>query len=167
MSRQKTSNQRRLQELTQKYMVRFQVDSVDPLEVARWAIKEKLYFPRRMDPARLLRREIARALAAEYIVDPQGREVRGMIPVPVTNEEGQLTWEWGRIYQATKDHFVLSQQVRRNGILAGCRQHKRDQDSYNDNNVHGVNVDSADYDFNKDLEEDTFPTDYPDEDPDK
>lgn len=167
MGRQKTSAQKYLQELTQKYMVRFGVDSVDPDDVARWAIKENLWHPRRQDPVKILRKEITKALAAEYIVDPQGREIRGMIPVPIESVNGQTRWTWGPIFSAPKSDFTLSQTVRRNGILAGCRQHKRDQDSYNDNNIHGANVEAADYDFNKDLEEDTYPTDYPDEAPDK
>jgi hypothetical protein len=77
-----------------------------------------------------------------------------------------MLWEWAPLYRATADQFRLGMQARRNGIRADCRQHKKDHESYNDNNVHGEHVDLFDYDFNKDLDEESFPTEYPDEDPD-
>ena len=160
------SQQQYLQSLTHRYMDEHCVDAVDLADVARWAYDNGLWRDRPYDPVKNLRRLLARAAAAEYIHDPQGREVRGMIPIPIKSDDGQLLWEWAPIYRASRKDFHLSQQVRRNGILAGCRQHKIDTDSYNDNNLHGAFVDAFDYNFNPDLEEESFPTDYPDEAPD-
>jgi hypothetical protein len=55
----------------------------------------------------------------------------------------------------------ISFQQRRQGILADCRQHKTDVESYNDNNRFKASL-LFDYDFNADLQELELPTKYPD-----
>jgi len=54
----------------------------------------------------------------------------------------------------------VSFQQRRLAILADCKQHKTDVDSYNHNNEYHVQL-LFDYDFNTDLEEGSLPTQYP------
>ena len=56
---------------------------------------------------------------------------------------------------------------RRNGIAADCRQHKIDFDYYNENNVLGQTLKEFDYNFNPDVEEMEFPTEYPDDKPEE
>lgn len=155
-------NAKYLQELAHKYMKEHRVDKIDLEDVARWAVKKHLYAPKPISVVQQCKREMAKALAIEYHTDPQGREVRSMIAFPVSSNAGQLQWEWAPLYLSTPEQFRLGMQTRRNGIRADCRQHKRDHDSYNDNNEHNAHVPLFDYDFNKDLEEETFPTEYPD-----
>jgi hypothetical protein len=168
MKARKVSYQRNLQELVSDYMREKKVDIVDLDDVARWAIVRGRWHERPVDPFKRCKQELARALAAQTMVDPQGREVRSMIAVPVgVTEGGQLQWEWAPMFIAKAEHFRLSQQVRRKAILADCKAHKMDSDSYNDNNVHGSHVGLFDYNFNPDLEEDELPDEYPDENPDQ
>jgi len=68
--------------------------------------------------------------------------------------------------KAKPNHMRISLQQRRQGIYGRVRQHKTDLDSYNDNNSFKVTLPLFDYDFNKDLEEATLPTEYPDGDSD-
>lgn len=163
--------QKYMQELAHKYMKEHGVDSIDLEVVAQWSIDKGYWRPKPIRAVTRCKRDLARALAVEYVTDPQGREVRGMIafPVPVSSDGGQMQWEWAPLFKATPDQFRLGMQTRRNGIKADCRQHKRDHESYNDNNVHKEYVPLFDYDFNKDMEEENFPTEYgdsPDDDGD-
>jgi len=155
--------QKRIYDLTRGYMEKHGVEAVDPKKVAHWIAENNLLYRRPYDPIKELGQEISRALAAQYITDPQGREVRGMIPIPIDGVNGQRQWDWAPIFRARKAEFHLSQQVRRNGIKSGVQQHATDTDSYNDNNIHGGYIEPFDYNFNKDLEEDKFPTEYPEE----
>ena len=56
----------------------------------------------------------------------------------------------------------ISFQQRRHGILADCKHHRTDVESYNDNNNYQVQLE-FDYDFTPDLEESNMPTVYDDE----
>jgi len=165
-SKRRSGYQRFLQELVQEYMQVHKVDQVDLQDVAEWAVKNHKWRDRPYDPVKRCKHDMARALAVQYTTDPQGREVRAMIAVPMVNaDNGQNLWEWAPIYSAPPNHFAVSQQVSRGGILSDCREHKLRTDSYNDNNVHGGFVEPFDYDFNSDLAEQDLPTDYPDADP--
>lgn len=165
-SRQKGGYQRRLQEIVAKYMREKGVDQVDLQEVAQWAYDNHEWIDAPYDPVKRCKRDMARALAVQYEIDPQGREIRSMVAVPIVSaDNGQMQWEWAPIFRAQPKHFQLSQQVGRNAILADCRQHQRNHESYNDNNVHGAIVELFSYNFEQDLEEERFPTEYPEEDP--
>jgi hypothetical protein len=59
----------------------------------------------------------------------------------------------------------VSLQQRRQYLLSGCRQHKLDFDSFNDNNIFGANIPQFSYNFDPDMEELSLPTDYPMERP--
>lgn len=157
--------QKYMQDLAHKYIEAHGVESIDLEAVAQWAIDEGLWRPKPISPVKRCKRDLARALAVEYVEDPQGREVRGMIAFPISSDGGQMQWEWAPLFRASPEQFRLGMQTRRNGIRADCRQHKRDHESYNDNNIHGATVPLFDYDFNRDLEEESYPTEYPD-DPD-
>ena len=141
-------------------------DAIDPSEVVDWVFDRGMYSKPPSDPKKLLRREIVRALRAEYITDPQGREVRKNHPVVISDGERRMSI-WSAITTASSRHQHISLQQRRNGIRADCRQHKLDFDSYNDNNVHQAQLLPFDYNFNADLQEMNFPTEYPDDKPEE
>lgn len=139
-------------------------DALDPTEIVDWVFEKGMYRRAPSDPKKLLRREIVRALRAEYITDPQGREVRKNHPVVMSDGQRRMSL-WPAITTATDRHMRVSLQQRRNGILADCRQHKLDFDSYNDNNIHCAQLAPFDYNFNPDLQELGFPTEYPEDKP--
>jgi hypothetical protein len=56
-------------------------DEIKPHLVAPWAIMQGLWKRPPMEAEEVLRRLLSRALRNEYIVDPQGREVRKHHPV--------------------------------------------------------------------------------------
>lgn len=150
--------------LIEQYKRSHEVNVVDTQTIARWAISEGLWKRPPVDPELMLRKQLANALRTEYYTDPQGREVRKNHPVVIT-EELQRRWYWASINEAEPGHMRLSLQQRRLGILADCKQHRTDSDSYNDNNKYGAKLPLFDYDFNKDLEELSLPTTYPSEKP--
>ncbi len=150
--------------LIEQYKHAHEVNVVDTQAVAQWAISQGLWKRPPVDPELLLRRQLANALRTEYYTDPQGREVRKNHPVVIT-EGLQRKWYWASIKEAQPRHMRLSLQQRRLGILADCKQHRIDFDSYNDNNKYGATLPLFDYDFNKDLEELSLPTHYPNEKP--
>ncbi len=141
-------------------------DVIDPSEIVDWVFDRNMYHKAPSDPKKLLRREIVRALRSEYISDPQGRDVRKNHPVVMSDGKRRMSL-WSGITTATAQHMRISLQQRRNGIRADCRQHKLDFDSYNDNNVHQAQLLPFDYNFNADLQEMNFPTEYPDDKPEE
>lgn len=161
-----TNYQRFMRSLAHRYMKDKKVDRFDPDDVANWAIDLGLWVDRkRYSPSKKCARDLRRALATEYIVDPQGREVRNMVAYPVETDGGQHVWEWAPLYNARRDEFHLSQQLGRGAILSRVRQHKLKHESWNDNNKSGATLAGFDYNFNMDLEEESLPTEYPDTEP--
>jgi hypothetical protein len=156
-----------MRDLANEYRREFGVDGIDAAAVADWAYKTGRWEPKPYDPVKQCKKDLTRALAVGYEVDPQGREVRSEIAIPIESQDGQLQWEWCPIYKTSPTKFRVAQQLRRSRILADCRQHLVDTESYNDNNEAGAEVDLFDYNFNSDLEEERMPTEYPDEDPDR
>lgn len=165
-ARRRRRYQKFMQGLVHEYMRNFKVEQVDLQEVAQWAVATGRWDEPPVDPVKRCKHDMARALAVEYTTDPQGREVRSMVAVPIVgSDNGQMLWEWAPIFSARPEHFKISQQMGRNAILADCRQHRLNGLSYNDNNKHGAVVDLFDYNFNPDLEEGDMPTEYPEEPP--
>lgn len=143
-----------------------QADAIDPSDIVDWVFDHNMYQKPPADPKKVLRREIVRALRGDYISDPQGREVRKYHPVVMSDGKRRMSL-WSDINTATSNHMRISLQQRRNGIRADVRQHKLDFDSYNDNNVHGAQLLPFDYNFNADLQEMNFPTEYPEDKPEE
>jgi hypothetical protein len=107
---------------------------------------------------------MAKALKNEHITDPQGREARKFHAVRHTDGERQWTL-WATITDADPGHMRMSLQQRRNYLLSGCKQHKLDFDSYNDNNKFHAQLPPVNYNFDADIEESGLPTTYPAERP--
>jgi len=159
--RQKHGN-RKLLYLVELYKKLNQVETVNLDDVAEWALRERHYRPEPIDPAKMLKRELAQAMKNEYVTDPQNRSVRKYYAV--RRSDGEHTWsEWATGSEADPGHMRLALQQHRQYILGNCRQHKLNFDSYNDNNKFGATLPLFDYNFNKDLEEEAFPTEYPSE----
>lgn len=59
----------------------------------------------------------------------------------------------------------ISLQQRRQYLFSGCKQHKLDFDSYNENNKFGAALPPVSYNFDADLEDLQYPTEYPAERP--
>ncbi len=141
---------------------------IDPHEIAPWAIIRGLWKRPPITPEELLRKELARFLKAEYILDPQGRQVRKNHAMPVivkTPEGDRRHWRYYDIFHAPEKHMLGSLQIRRRGMVADAVQLDIDWASYNDNNVWGAKLPPIDYNLNLDVEESKLPTDYPEEPP--
>jgi hypothetical protein len=137
---------------------------VDPDTVAAWALETGLYRPEPIDPQKLLRRSIRRALREDYFEDPQGREVRAYHPEMIEVRTGEgVMWKsrWHRIFEMPPELMRTAGQLRRRGAYRDVLQISIDFESYNDNNVFKAVVDVPDFNFNKDLEESRLPTEYP------
>ena len=160
----KKSLSAQLQAIVDDYMREFKVDEVDLDSVADWAVETGRYQRKTITIAKQCKRELARVMRSEHLVDPQGREPRKWHSVRVGTGPEQLIL-WAKFTKAKPPHMRISLQQRRMGILGRVRQHKTDLDSYNDNNSFKATLPLFDYDFNKDLEEGQYPTDYPDSDP--
>jgi len=59
---------------------------------------------------------------------------------------------WDDIRTAEPEHIERSLKLRRNQIVGDCSQLKKDQDSYNDNNIYGVQIQMS-FNFEKDIQE--------------
>jgi hypothetical protein len=160
-TRQRHGNARMLY-LVELYQREHGVGTVDLDEVAKWAISEGHYRPEPIDPAKALKGQMAKAMKNEHITDPQDREVRKWHAVRHTDGERQWTL-WATILDADPGHMRMSLQQRRQYLLSGCRQHREDFRSYNDNNKFGVQIPLFSYNFEADFDEMDLPTDYPDE----
>jgi len=146
--------------LIELYQQEHDVETWDLDEVSAWAIREGHYRPEPIDPAKALKGQMAKALKNEHITDRQGREVRKFHAVRHTDGERQWTL-WATITDADPGHMRMSLQQRRQYLLSGCKQHKLDFDSYNDNNKFGAALPPVNYNFDADIEESSLPTTYP------
>jgi hypothetical protein len=140
------------------------VEEVNLDDVYEWAEARGLYVEPPTSPAARFKRDLSRALRTEHHVDPQNREVRTNLPV-VMKSGPKAVVLWADQRTAKPKHVHMHLQQSRNGILASCKRHRTTNESYNDNNIFGVQIPLFDYNFNKDIEELGFPTDYPDEKP--
>jgi|SRR5579863_1228988 len=132
-------------------------DELDLEEASKWAYENGHWKPFKIDPARILRREMAQALRSKYHEDPQNREVRKYHPI-IDRAAGKVTWV--DITKASPEKMRLSFSAHRNRILAECKQLSFDFDSYNDNNTFGAKLPALYFDFTADIEESKLPPVY-------
>jgi len=118
-------------------IVRDYIDSGQPWPatartIARWAISARRWQPQ---PATIIDQcadQLSRAMAEEYIPDPQGRMVRAKHAARLEVQGRQETL-WADIRTAPRGHMETAFRQRRGQIVGECRQLKRDVDSYNQN----------------------------------
>jgi hypothetical protein len=151
--------------LLQKYKERFPDVPLplDPSKVAAWAYGEGLWVPKDTHPQEILRRKLCRALRHEYILDPQGREVRAnyaSIEEVITPDGPKRRAQFYPIFKAPPEVARQALALDRKQALATVQQMKLDFDSYNDNNEFGAMLPPLDLDFNKDIEEMSLPVEY-------
>jgi hypothetical protein len=151
--------------LLDKYKERFPEEPlpIDPRRVALWAYDEGLWVPKDTDPREILRRKLCRALRHQYILDPQGREVRAnyaSIEEVMTSDGPKRSAQFYPIFKAPPEVARQALALDRKQALATVQQMKLDFDSYNDNNEFGAVLPPLDLDFNKDIEEMSLPSEY-------
>lgn len=133
---------------------------IDMKEVAEWAIKQGRWEkPFHHNEVKQCAHALAQAARDEYYTDPQGRRVR--TKHAARHETG---WLWADITTAPPDHMRMSLQQRRHSVVGDCKQLKTDLDSYNDNNLHGAEIQMS-FDFREDLHELSMPVKYPERKP--
>ena len=101
-------------------------------DIARWAINTRRWQPQ---PAAIVDQcadYLSRAMAEEYINDPQGRVVRAKHAARI-DVDGRQETLWADIRTAPREHMAVATRQRRGQILGECRQLKVDVDSYNQN----------------------------------
>ena len=121
------------------------------VEIARWAVSNKLW---EIHPSKIIRQcadQIADAMRQEYIRDDQGRRVRAK-HAATYSKEGRQFLLWDDMRTATHTHMELSFQNRRQQAVMDCKQLKMDVDSYNHNYNAGAPIQMV-LDFRLDVEE--------------
>jgi hypothetical protein len=144
-----------LQDIINMYLKETGFAVIDMKEVAAWAVRNGHYEAAPGNTIKQCAHELARAARAEYYTDPQGRTVRKKHAI--RQDQGFL---WADIETAPPTHVRMSLQQRRMYIVGDCKQLKTDLDSYNDNNVHGAQIQMS-FDFTEDLRELEMPQEYP------
>lgn len=132
-------------------------------DVYDWATRNAKWEPPRRTARNQFRQDMARSLSMERVEDPQGRKVRRNHAVRDSAGNGQRYF-WADLFTATPAHMQKSLQQRRHRLVAMAIRHKNDTDSYNDNNIHGAQLE-FDYNIQLDIEEHFQPSEYPDERP--
>jgi hypothetical protein len=106
------------------------VNAIDPIEAARWAIKEKLWDEPPEDKVRKLATLMRRAAREDFFEDENGEPVRRRHPYRVLEEPTQK-YLWLKMEEMTPGQFRVSTQVRRRGMVAGAIQYVRDVSYFN------------------------------------
>ena len=157
------SKQEWLQARARDWMRLHNATEFAPDVVAAWLVDTRQYEEAPYSVVRRCRQELTRALRQQKMVDPQGREVRALCSVRYRDENGELKATWSTLFEASPKHMRQSAQQHRRSIRGEILQHHRNVVSWNDNNVHGAQLELFGYNFNLDVAEAEMPTEYPDE----
>ncbi len=139
------------QAIVRRYRLAGQPWPATSVDIARWAISQKLW---EIHPSRIVRQcadQIAEAMRQEYITDPQGRRVRAKHVAPYP-EAGHLPLKWDDMRTASHSHMEMAFAYKRQLIVMDCKQLKNDIDSYNQNYNKSAPVQTV-LDFTYDVEE--------------
>lgn len=120
-------------------------------DIAVWGYNNDLLAPKTGGIIKQIAQDISRAMREEYYTDPQGRTVRTKHAASLL-VGGRQKMLWDDIRTANPEHMEKSLKLRRQQIVGDCSQLKRDQDSYNDNNAHGAQIQLS-FNFEKDIAE--------------
>ncbi len=121
------------------------------LEIARWAVRNRKWFPQPSAVIDQCADQISRAMREEHITDPQGRVVRAKHVAKILRNGEQVSL-WADIRSANREHMAIAFQQRRRQIVGDCRQLNTDIESYNEN-MSPVKPIQMSFDFTYDLEE--------------
>ena len=153
-----------LEDLTEQYLDETKAKSYSLADVADWALRKKLWAPYPQDIRKLLQNHLRKALASIHVEDPQGRKVRAHHVVPIVREE-QTVFEWFKPENMDYEQMLASYQYLRGLAKNDVKQAYNSVASWNENYSDGRLVEQ-DYDFNKDLLDDSAPDTHPDIDGD-
>jgi UTP:GlnB (protein PII) uridylyltransferase len=143
--------------------------------IAAWAISQKLWDAPRKSLIDQCAEELSDAMRQEMETDPQGRTVHAMRCAKIAEKdaEGNLVQQtlWFDTKSRTTKLMKISQQQWRNSILGECRQHRIEEQSFNDNNLEGDTIQHS-LNFEDDLLDSAHGTSYnppppPDDDDDQ
>ncbi len=132
-------------------------------KVSAWAHANGLAEPHPYDAIKHFAKELARAAREDFIEDENGEPIRLRHSVKIKSGGEQLTF-WFKMEDATPENMRLSAQARRRGARADVFQIVRDVNYFNKRYNPGDPI-QLDFNFNKDIEEQQFPTEYPDAPP--
>ena len=118
-------------------------------DIATWAYNNGEIIPQPGSVVKQIARDIANAMREDYHTDPQGRTVRTMHAARKC-VDGRQKMLWDDIRTAEPAHIECALQLRRQQIVGDCSQLKKDQDSFNDNNMHGATIQLS-FNFEKDI----------------
>ena len=121
-----------LHEIVAKYQQSGHALPASPKEIARWAIEKRHWAPQPEAIVNQCADQIARAMAAEYFTDAQGRRVRAKHAV-VYPEGSHQHVLWDDIRTAEPKNIEIALKQRRIHILHECKQLKNDVDYFNEN----------------------------------
>lgn len=125
--------QKRMQRIVAAYRKAAQTWPATKHDIAKWAVGQGLCEAEiGSDVVGVLADQLARAMAEEYLTDPQGRQVRTKHAVKAYRNRKQLAL-WDDIRTADPAHMAAAFQQRRFQIVGECKQLKTDVNSYNEN----------------------------------
>ena len=153
-----------LEDLADQYLDETGAKSYTLESLANWALENGLWKPYPQDIRKLLQHHLRKALASIHRLDPQGRRVRAHLVVPMVKEE-QTVFEWFKPEHMNYAEMQAAYKYRRSISANEVKQCFNCTTSWNENYSDGRIVEQ-DYDFNKDLLEDSFPDTHPDIDGD-
>lgn len=140
---------------------------VDPVKVVDWAFDTGLYQPKPINPRDQLRRRVSRHLGHRYMTDPQGRTVRALLAVPVTDDaDGTRKYGYFPLFQTLPGRVEVGLKLRTRWAFKRVEQIEIDWSSYNDNNIFGVKIAQLDFNFEQALVDAKMPTEWSDNPPD-
>lgn len=152
-----------LQDIVNDYIAAGQPWPAPRRDIAAWAINTKRWTPPRKSIVDQCAQELADAMRAEMERDPQGRTVHAKhcAKIKEADENGNLVQKtlWFDNKSRTYTLMNISQQQWRNSILGECRQHRIEEQSFNDNNPEGKKIQHS-LDFERDLLDGAHGTDY-------
>ena len=141
---------------------------VDPARVVDWAFDTGIYKPKPVNPRAQLRSRVSRHLGHRYMIDPQGRTVRALLAVPVTDtdEGGNRRYGYFPLFQTEPERVEMGLKLRRIWAYKRVEQIDVDRESYNDNNIFGATIEQLDFNFEQTLQDAKMPTEWSDTPPD-
>jgi hypothetical protein len=151
-----------LQEIVNDYIASGAQWPADRRTLAAWAIANKRWNPPAKSSIDLCAKELAEAMRAEMEIDPQGRTVRAKhcAKIAEADEDGELVQKTLWFDRSAPPNLMhISLQQRRKAILGDNRQLKTDQDSYNENNAYGAEIQLS-FNYETDLEDLEHDTEY-------
>jgi hypothetical protein len=153
-----------LEDLAEQFLEETGATSYTLAELSDWAIDRGLWQPYPQDIRKILQNHFRKALGSIHREDPQGRRVRAHYAVPIL-KDNQMVFEWFKPENMNYEEMLACYQYRRNLAKNDVKQAFNDTTSWNENYSDGKLVEQ-DYDFNKDLLEDSTPDTHPDIDDD-